>query len=113
MENSSIPVITAHGEGRAFFSDPNDHKEMSQKEQITLQYVTNLHEVTTIYPSNPNGSVDGVTGFTNDDGRFNIMMPHPERVFRSDQNTWSRDKNSEYGPWFKMFTNAYNYLKNS
>jgi len=41
------------------------------------------------------------------------MMPHPERVFRSDQNTWSRDKNSEYGPWFKMFTNAYNYLKNS
>jgi phosphoribosylformylglycinamidine synthase len=113
MENSSIPVITAHGEGRAFFSNPNDHKEMSQKEQITLQYVTNLHEVTTNYPLNPNGSVDGVTGFTNDDGRFNIMMPHPERVFRSDQNTWSRDKNSEYGPWFKMFTNAYNYLKNS
>ena len=113
MENSSIPVITAHGEGRAFFSNPNDHKEMSQKEQITLQYVTNLHEVTTNYPFNPNGSVDGVTGFTNDDGRFNIMMPHPERVFRSDQNTWSRDKNSEYGPWFKMFTNAYNYLKNS
>jgi phosphoribosylformylglycinamidine synthase len=113
MENSSIPVITAHGEGRAFFSNPNDHKEMSQKEQITLQYVTNLHEVTTNYPLNPNGSVDGVTGFTNEDGRFNIMMPHPERVFRSDQNTWSRDKNSEYGPWFKMFTNAYNYLKNS
>ena len=113
MENSSIPVITAHGEGRAFFSNPNDHKEMSQKEQITLQYVTNLHEVTINYPLNPNGSVDGVTGFTNDDGRFNIMMPHPERVFRSDQNTWSRDKNSEYGPWFKMFTNAYNYLKNS
>ena len=113
MENSSIPVITAHGEGRAFFSDPNDHKEMSQNEQITLQYVTNLHEVTTNYPFNPNGSVDGVTGFTNDDGRFNIMMPHPERVFRSDQNTWSRDKSNEYGPWFKMFTNAYYYLKNS
>ncbi len=113
MENSSIPVITAHGEGRAFFSNPNDHKEMSQKEQITLQYVTNLNEVTTHYPLNPNGSVDGVTGFTNDDGRFNIMMPHPERVFRSDQNTWSRDKNSGYGPWFKMFTNAYYYLKNS
>ena len=96
MENSSIPVITAHGEGRAFFSNPNDLKEMSQKEQITLQYVTNFQKVTTTYPLNPNGSVDGVTGFANDDGRFNIMMPHPERVFRWDQNTWSRDKNSEY-----------------
>ena len=113
MENSSIPVITAHGEGRAFFSNPNDHKEMSQKEQITLQYVTNYHEVTTIYPLNPNGSVDGVTGFTNDDGRFNIMMPHPERVFRSDQNTWSRVKQNDYGPWFKMFTNAQYFLNNS
>ncbi|MDA9913780.1 phosphoribosylformylglycinamidine synthase subunit PurQ, partial [Methylophilaceae bacterium] len=113
MENSYIPVITAHGEGRAYFSKSNDLKEMIQKEQITLQYVTNNHEVTTIYPLNPNGSVDGVTGFTNDDGRFNIMMPHPERVFRSDQNTWSRVKQNDYGPWFKMFTNAQYFLNNS
>lgn len=113
MENSYIPVITAHGEGRAYFSKSDDLKEMIQKEQITLQYVTNNHEVTTIYPLNPNGSVDGVTGFTNDDGRFNIMMPHPERVFRSDQNTWSRVKQNDYGPWFKMFTNAQYFLNNS
>ena len=86
---------------------------MIQKEQITLQYVTNNHEVTTIYPLNPNGSVDGVTGFTNDDGRVNIMMPHPERVFRSDQNTWSRVNQNDYGPWFKMFTNAQYFLNNS
>jgi phosphoribosylformylglycinamidine synthase len=113
MAGSVIPVITAHGEGRASFERSEDLNKLSQMEQITLQYVTNEHKETSSFPFNPNGSSKGVTGFSNDDGRFNIMMPHPERAFRKDQHTWSKDKSGEYGPWFKMFTNALYFLNNS
>jgi len=113
MAGSVIPVITAHGEGRASFEKSEDLNKLSQMEQITLQYVTNEHKETSSFPFNPNGSSKGVTGFSNDDGRFNIMMPHPERAFRKDQHTWSKDKSGEYGPWFKMFTNALYFLNNS
>jgi len=113
MAGSVIPVIIAHGEGRASFERSEDLNKLSQMEQITLQYVTNEHKETSSFPFNPNGSSKGVTGFSNDDGRFNIMMPHPERAFRKDQHTWSKDKSGEYGPWFKMFTNALYFLNNS
>jgi phosphoribosylformylglycinamidine synthase len=113
MENSFIPVITAHGEGRAEFKDQDDLNKLIKMEQITLQYVDNKHVVTEVFPFNPNGSLQGVTGFSNDDGRFNIMMPHPERVFRFDQQTWSRNKKDGYGAWFKFFTNAAYFIKNN
>jgi phosphoribosylformylglycinamidine synthase len=64
------------------------------------------------YPLNPNGSVLGATGFTSEDGRFNIMMPHPERVFRMDQNTWTYSRTDEYSGWYSMFKNAYKFLTN-
>ena len=113
MAGSVIPVITAHGEGRASFERSDDLNKLSHMEQITLQYVTNEHKETSSFPFNPNGSINGVTGFSNDDGRFNIMMPHPERVFRKDQRTWTKDRSGGYGPWFKMFTNALYFLNNS
>lgn len=113
MAGSVIPVITAHGEGRASFEKLTDLNKLSHMEQITLQYVTNEHKETSSFPFNPNGSINGVTGFSNDDGRFNIIMPHPERVFRKDQHTWSKDRSGGYGPWFKMFTNALYFLNNS
>ncbi|HBA67350.1 MAG TPA: hypothetical protein DCZ48_14455, partial [Methylococcaceae bacterium] len=58
------------------------------------------------FPANPNGSPLGITGLTNRDGRFTIMMPHPERCFRAVQNSWHPYDWSEYGPWMRMFRNA-------
>lgn len=58
------------------------------------------------YPNNPNGSPSGITGVSSENGRFTIMMPHPERVFRTDQNSWHPNNWEEFGPWYKMFANA-------
>ena len=73
---------------------------------ITLSYVNG----TLSYPMNPNGSQLGITGLTNTDGRITIMMPHPERVFRTDQNSWHPKEWNEFGPWYRMFANAYKYF---
>ena len=73
---------------------------------VALQYVDHYGAVTQDYPLNPNGSAQGITGLTSDDGRFTIMMPHPERVFRSVQNSWYPDDWGEDGPWMRMFRNA-------
>ena len=74
--------------------------------QVCLRYIDNQGQPTEQYPLNPNGSVQGVTGFTNDDGRVTIMMPHPERVFRSVSNSWHPGDWGEYSPWIKIFHNA-------
>jgi phosphoribosylformylglycinamidine synthase len=58
------------------------------------------------YPCNPGGSPEGVTGLTTADGRFTILMPHPERVFRSVQLSWHPDSWGEDSPWMRMFRNA-------
>ena len=90
MADSIIPVVVSHGEGRASFSDKNNVNEMLKNEQITLKF--DDKNGTLSYPNNPNGSKNGVTGFSNYDGKFTIMMPHPERNFRSDQNSWHPKK---------------------
>ncbi len=97
MAGSVIPVAVAHGEGRA---------SANVREAVTLRYVDNHGAVTERYPLNPNGSVQGVTGLCNTDGRFNIMMPHPERVFRTAQHSWHPADWGEHGPWMTMFHNA-------
>ena len=104
MEGSKIPIAIAHGEGRAEFTI--DPKLAFDAQAVALCYVDNYGALTTNFPANPNGSPMGITALTNSDGRFTIMMPHPERCFRSQQNSWHPDDWSEYGPWMRMFRNA-------
>jgi phosphoribosylformylglycinamidine synthase len=102
MAGSRMPVVTAHGEGRAAFASERDRKQAL----VALRYVDNRGAATGVYPFNPGGSPDGVTGFTTPDGRFTILMPHPERVFRSVQMSWHPPGWGEETPWMRMFRNA-------
>jgi len=104
MEGSRMPVAVAHGEGRAEFSI--DPQAAFDRQAVALCYVDNYGALTTDFPANPNGSPLGITGLTTNDGRFTIMMPHPERCFRTLQNSWHPDDWSEYGAWMRMFRNA-------
>ena len=99
MQGSHLPIAVAHGEGRA------ELKQASHS-GVSLRYIDNTGSATETYPLNPNGSPGGVTGFTSDDGRATIMMPHPERVFRTVQNSWHPDDWAEDAPWIRMFRNA-------
>jgi phosphoribosylformylglycinamidine synthase len=102
MTGSRIPIATSHGEGKAAFAS-DAHR---QRAKVALQYIDNYGDVAARYPANPNGSVDGICGLTSDDGRATIMMPHPERVARTVQNSWHPDDWDEDGPWLRMFRNA-------
>ena len=102
MEGSRIPVAVAHGEGKV--------TGLIKTSQVSLRYVDNHGDATERYPLNPNGSAAGVTGLCNDDGRFNIMMPHPERVFRAVQNSCPGRDWPENGPWLRMFRNARHWV---
>jgi phosphoribosylformylglycinamidine synthase len=102
MAGSRLPIVVAHGEGYAEFSSA----ETQQKSLVALRYVDHRGQPAQIYPANPNGSPDGITGLTTADGRFTIMMPHPERVFRTVQHSWHPDGWGEDGPWLRMFRNA-------
>ena len=108
MVGSVIPVVVSHGEGRASFSDNNNLIQMTKNDQITLKF--DDKNGTLSYPNNPNGSIDNVTGICNTSGRITIMMPHPERNFRSDQNSWHPKNWEEFGPWYRMFANANKYF---
>jgi len=102
MAGSRLPIAVAHGEGRAHFETP----EQLEDAKVALAYVDNEGKLTERYPLNPNGSPLGVTGLCSDDGRATIMMPHPERVFRSVTNSWHPPEWGENGPWLRMFENA-------
>jgi len=102
MAGSRMPIATAHGEGRAEFSPAKD----MERAVVALRFVGNDGRPTEIYPLNPNGSPAGITGLTTPDGRFTIVMPHPERVFRTVQMSWSPDNAGEDSPWMQMFYNA-------
>jgi phosphoribosylformylglycinamidine synthase len=104
MEGSRIPVAVAHGEGYAEFA--NAGALASAQPLVTLRYVDNHGAATESYPFNPNGSPQGITGLTTADGRYSILMPHPERVFRTVQNSWHPAQWPEDGPWLRMFRNA-------
>ena len=106
MAGSVIPAVVAHGEGRAEFDGAQNFEILSQANQIALQFVDNHHRATELYPSNPNGSRQGLGGVTAADGRVLIMMPHPERVFRACQNAWFDSDWDEDGPWLRLFRNA-------
>ena len=102
MQGSRLPIAVAHGEGRTLFSEAAD----IQQADIAMRFIDHYGKATETYPFNPNGSADGITGLTTDDGRFTIMMPHPERVFRSVQYSWHPDDWIEDGPWLRLFQNA-------
>jgi phosphoribosylformylglycinamidine synthase len=104
MEGSRIPIATAHGEGRAVF---RDEKAMDAcRPLIAMRYVDNRGQASETYPYNPNGSPEGITGLTTRDGRFTILMPHPERVFRSLALSWHPREWGEDSPWMRIFRNA-------
>ncbi|MCI3952030.1 MAG: phosphoribosylformylglycinamidine synthase [Burkholderiales bacterium] len=104
MEGSRMPIAVAHGEGYAEFLDAAALAAVQPL--VTLRYVDHRGGATERYPYNPNGSPEGITGLTTPDGRFTILMPHPERVFRTVQNSWHPDEWGEDGPWLRMFRNA-------
>ena len=104
MAGSRIPVALAHGEGYAEFRDAAQLAAATPL--VTLRFVDNRGAATEVYPSNPNGSPAGITGLTTADGRFSILMPHPERVFRTVQMSWHPDEWGEDSPWMRMFRNA-------
>ena len=106
MEGSRIPIAVAHGEGRAEFGNADGAQSVLDAGLVGLRYVDNYGKATESYPANPNGSPLGVTGLSNSDGRFTIMMPHPERVFRAVQYSSRPADWAEDGPWLRMFRNA-------
>ena len=105
MQGSCLPVVVAHAEGRAEFSTGHLDALLSQK-MVSIRFVNNNLQPSDKYPYNPNGSLQGATGFCNHDGRVTIMMPHPERLFRSVQYSWRPRGWGEDGPWMQMFRNA-------
>ncbi len=104
MAGSRMPIVVAHGEGYADLGKVKNLK--AAQALVTLRYIDNTGKPTETYPLNPNGSPQGITGLTTPDGRFSIMMPHPERVFRAVQNSWYPREWQENGAWLRMFQNA-------
>jgi len=104
MAGSRLPIAVAHGEGRAELRDEQSLEVLSSL--ATLRFIENTGNPAEKYPANPNGSPGGVTGLTTEDGRVTIMMPHPERVFRTLQHSWHPDEWGEDGPWMRLFRNA-------
>jgi len=108
MAGAQIPVAVAHGEGFANFARQGD----SAKALSALRYVDHRGQATEQYPLNPNGSPGGLTSVTTADGRFTVMMPHPERVTRNVMMSWSpeswgpKDTKGAYTPWMRFFQNA-------
>jgi len=102
MAGSTMPIAVAHGEGRAEFAT---HKNQ-QNAIIAMHFVDNYGVKTEKYPANPNGSPQGIAGLTTEDGRFTVMMPHPERVFRTVANSWHPADWGEDSGWMRLFRNA-------
>ncbi|KAL8871240.1 MAG: hypothetical protein Q9174_002885, partial [Haloplaca sp. 1 TL-2023] len=111
MHDSCIPIVSAHGEGRAVFSNPSSLDSLRQQDQIALQYVDNATLAPTErYPANPNGSPEGVCGVSSTDGRVLAMMPHPERTILGGTGSWApagmAEEWGEVGVWARLFQSA-------
>jgi phosphoribosylformylglycinamidine synthase len=106
MEGSVIPIAVSHGEGFTEFASPEAARRCSDSGLVAARFVNNRHEITEQYPLNPNGSPLGMTALTTTDGRVTIMMPHPERVFRTAAMSWAPPEWGEDSPWMKLFYNA-------
>lgn len=102
MAGSVMPIVNSHGEGRVQFLRPEDAALV----KMAARYVDPTGAATVVYPYNPNGSKGGLTSVTTDDGRFTIMMPHPERSHRAQQLSWHPAEWTEASGWMRMFRNA-------
>ena len=106
MAGSRMPIDVAHGEGLAEFSGRGNIDSLVAANLMSLRFVDNQGTATERYPANPNGSPRGLTGITTPDGRVTLLMPHPERVYRTLQNSWHPDSWGEDSPWMRIFRNA-------
>ncbi|MBW2714060.1 MAG: phosphoribosylformylglycinamidine synthase, partial [Deltaproteobacteria bacterium] len=106
MAGSSIPIVVAHGEGRAEYASEQQLDDSTASGLVALRYIDNGGQCTEHYPENPNGSPQGITSLCSRDGRVTIMMPHPERLFRTVQHSWHPSDWGEDGPWMRMFRNV-------
>ncbi|WP_069106658.1 phosphoribosylformylglycinamidine synthase [Acidovorax sp. RAC01] len=102
MAGSRLPIAVAHGEGYANFK----YRGNADKAIAAMRYVDNHGKATEQYPFNPNGSAGGLTAVTTADGRFTAMMPHPERVFRNVQMSWTSEDAAQYSGWMRIWRNA-------
>lgn len=110
MQGSMMPIVVSHGEGRAEFRNDEHLKAFEQSGKVAMRYIDHDGNVTQTYPLNPNGSPNGITSVTNSDGRFTILMPHPERVMRAVCNSWHPDYFTEDSPWVRIFRNARKFV---
>ena len=106
MHGAVLPIAVAHGEGRAEFDPGVNTAALLGQRLATLQFVDHRDQPTEKYPFNPNGSESGLAGLCSADGRVTSLMPHPERVFRSVQNSWVEKEWAEDGGWMRLFRNA-------
>lgn len=106
MVGSHMPIAVSHGEGRVEVRNEAHLAQLESKGLVALRYIDNFGAVTENYPANPNGSPNGITAVTSESGRVTIMMPHPERVFRTVANSWHPTHWGEDSPWMRIFRNA-------
>lgn len=106
MVGSRMPIAVSHGEGLVEVRDAAHLAALEQSNLVALRFVNNHGVVTEQYPANPNGSANGITAVTSVSGRATVMMPHPERVFRTVSNSWHPEEWGEDSPWMRMFRNA-------
>ncbi len=109
MAGSHMPIAVSHGEGRADIS-ATDASSLLASQLVPLRFVDNYLDIAETYPMNPNGSPLGIASVTTDDGRFTAMMPHPERVYRTVQNSWHPSQWQEDSPWMRLFRNARSFV---
>jgi phosphoribosylformylglycinamidine synthase len=110
MAGSHMPIAISHGEGRAEFSSQKAMDRLLSSNQVAMRFLNNQGQVASTYPANPNGSPEGITGVSSSDGRATLMMPHPERVYRTVQNSWHPDDWGEDGAWMRIFRNARKFV---
>ena len=110
MSDSHMPIVVSHGEGMVKFDNEDMHIDLQTSNMVTMRFLGNDLAEAKSYPANPNGSVSGITGICSRDGRVTLMMPHPERVFRTVLNSWHPLNWGEDSPWMQLFYNARRFV---
>ncbi|MBV32345.1 MAG: phosphoribosylformylglycinamidine synthase [Porticoccaceae bacterium] len=111
MTDSHIPIVVSHGEGRVKFDNDDMRIDLETSNMVSMRFLDNDLAKASSYPANPNGSLDGITGICSRDGRVTLMMPHPERVFRTVLNSWHPKDWGEDAPWMQLFYNARRFVE--
>ncbi len=110
MAGSHMPIVVSHGEGRAEFSDQASLAMAEENGTVAMRFIDNNLNVASEYPANPNGSPNGITSLSSLDGRATILMPHPERIFRTACNSWAPEEWGEDSAWMRLFYNARDFV---